>query len=69
MSRYILIFTVKATLNEIKTVNKNFSILVKKDARYDVHLYPFHWVNPLGRQMGLFDQPATDKDIAFGEEL
>lgn len=50
-------------------VRNSTTILVKKDARYDVHLYPFHWVNPLGRQMGLFDQSATDKDIAFGEEL
>ena len=50
-------------------VRNSTTILVKKDARYDVHLYPFHWVNPLGRQMGLFDQPATDKDISFGEEL
>ena len=50
-------------------VRNSTTILVKKDARYDVHLYPFHWVNPLGRQMGLFDQPATGKDIAFGEEL
>ena len=50
-------------------VRNSTTILVKKDARYDVHLYPFHWVNPLGRQMGLFDQAAADGDIAFGEEL
>ncbi len=50
-------------------VRNSTTILVKKDARYDVHLYPFHWVNPVNRQMGLFDQPANEKDIAFGEEL
>lgn len=50
-------------------VRNSTTILVKKDARYDVHLYPFHWINPVNRQMGLFDQPADENDIAFGDEL
>ncbi|MBV5317183.1 MAG: hypothetical protein JZU50_05210 [Desulfobulbaceae bacterium] len=50
-------------------VRNSTTILVKKDSRYDVHLYPFHWINPVNRQMGLFDQPADENDIAFGDEL
>lgn len=50
-------------------VRNSTTILVKKDARYDVHLYPFHWINPVNRQIGLFDQSADKQDIAFGDEL
>lgn len=53
-----------------KEVPRSTTLLVVKDARYDVHLYPFHWENISGKQANLFDEPSEEITIAeFGEEL
>lgn len=53
-----------------REVRHSTTLLVKKDANNDVHLYPYHWQNPDSvRQIGLFDVPAEPQPIAFGEEL
>jgi hypothetical protein len=41
------------------------SLLVVKDAEYDIHLFPYHWKNPESR--GLFEQ--DEKDPEFTKEL
>ena len=50
-------------------VRNSTTLLVKKDSNYDVHLFPFHWENPVNRQIGLFEQPEENSEIVFGDEL
>ena len=50
-------------------VRNSTTLLVKKDTNYDVHLYPFHWVNPINRQMSLLDPSPREQEITFGDEL
>ncbi len=50
-----------------REVQNSTTLLVKKDRNFDVHLYPFHWQNPQGRQIDLFAGP--EKPVAFDEEL
>lgn len=53
-----------------KEVPRSTTILVVKDAAYDVHLYPFHWDNPSEKQIDLFDEPEDEgAAAAFGDEL
>jgi energy-coupling factor transporter ATP-binding protein EcfA2 len=53
-----------------KEVPRSTTLLVVKDARYDVHLYPFHWENQSGKQLTLFDSPSEKNAVAeFGDEL
>lgn len=53
-----------------KEVPRSTTLLVVKDAGYDVHLYPFHWENISGKQTSFFDEPSGENTIAeFGEEL
>jgi DNA repair exonuclease SbcCD ATPase subunit len=51
-----------------REVRHSTTLLVKKDANYDIHLYPFHWRNPTNRQIHLFEQEAV-KPVVFGEEI
>ena len=50
-----------------REVRNSTTLLVKKDRDFDVHLYPFHWKNPRGRQLVIFAGP--EKPVAFTEEL
>ena len=50
-----------------REVRNSTTLLVKKDRNFDVHLYPFHWRNPQGRQIDLFAGP--EKPVAYDEEL
>ena len=52
-----------------REVRHSTTLLVKKDINFDIHLYPFHWQNPVNRQISLFDQPGDEKPVAFDEEL
>ena len=54
-----------------KDIAYSTSLLVVKDASFEVHLYPFHWDNPENRpQLDLFAADAnTEKTIEFGDEL
>jgi len=50
-------------------VRNSTTLLVKKDTNYDVHLFPFHWKNPLNRQMSLLEPAPKETIVEFGEEL
>jgi len=50
-------------------VRNSTTLLVKKDEHYDVHLFSFHWKNPEGRQIDLFEPVPEEPDISFGDEL
>jgi DNA repair exonuclease SbcCD ATPase subunit len=50
-------------------VEHSTTLLVKKDSDFNVHLYPFHWQNPVNRQMDLFNQNTTTKPVVFDQEL
>lgn len=52
-----------------REVRHSTTLLVKKDTNYDIHLYPFHWRNPVNRQIGLFNQIDNEKPVVFDEEL
>ena len=52
-----------------REVKFSTTLLVKKDPGFDVHLYPFHWQNPVTRQASLFDSPAPEKPVVFDKEL
>ena len=53
-----------------KEVPRSTTILVVKDAEYDVHLYPFHWDNPPEKQVNLFDEQEDEgAAVTFGDEL
>ena len=52
-----------------REVEHSTTLLVKKDSDFNVHLYPFHWQNPVNRQMDLFNQNATTKPVVFDREL
>ena len=52
-----------------REVEHSTTLLVKKDSDFNVHLYPFHWQNPVNRQMDLFNQNATAKPVVFDREL
>jgi hypothetical protein len=52
-----------------KEVPSSTTIVVVKDARYDVHLYPFHYENPAEKQVDLFAGPNENASVEFGEEL
>ena len=47
------------------------TVLVVKDEHHDVHLYPYHWVNPLAeKQLGLLPEYRYEEQpIEFGDEL
>jgi len=50
-------------------VKHSTTLLVKKDSDFNIHLYPFHWQNPVNRQLDLFNQNARDKSVVFDREL
>ncbi len=52
-------------------VSYSTTLLVVKDESHDIHLYPYHWVNPEAeKQMGLLPEFQVDEEpVAFGEEL
>lgn len=54
-----------------KDIPYSLSLLVVKDAEYDVHLYPFVWENPKeGIQQDMFNDATKHPPvIAFGDEL
>ena len=53
-----------------REISYSTTILIKKDDKFDVHLYPYHWENPDNiKQVGLFDQPVQEKPVEFGQEL
>ena len=52
-----------------RDIRNSTTLLVKKDTNYDIHLYPFHWQNPSGRQIDLFSISEDEKPVIFGEEL
>ena len=53
-----------------KEVPRSTTVLVVKDVRYDVHLYPYHWDNPPEKQTDLFTDPESEEAVAkFGDEL
>jgi len=53
-----------------REISYSTTILIKKDRRFDVHLYPYHWENPDNiKQTGLFEQPVEPGPVAFDDEL
>ncbi len=52
-----------------REIRNSTTLLVKKDANYDIHLYPFHWENPVNRPLSLFEPHEKEQSIAFDEEL
>lgn len=52
-----------------REIRNSTTLLVKKDTNYDIHLYPFHWQNPEGRQIDLFGGHDGKKPVVFDEEL
>ncbi len=50
-------------------VRNSTTLLVKKDTNYDVHLFPFHWKNPVNRQMSILEPTPKETKIAFEDEL
>ena len=52
-----------------KEIPYSTSILVVKDARYNVHLYPYHW-SAAPKQLDLLDDSHNEPEpVAFGQEL
>ena len=45
------------------------TILVVKDERHDVHLYPFSWENPRFHHRNLFADANDEDSMAFGDEI
>jgi DNA repair exonuclease SbcCD ATPase subunit len=52
-----------------KEVPSSTTIVVVKDARYDVHLYPFHYENQAEKHVDLFAGQEENVAVEFGEEL
>jgi DNA repair exonuclease SbcCD ATPase subunit len=52
-----------------REVKYSTTLLVKKDPGFDVHLYPFHWKNPVAQQASLFETVTPEKAVAFDEEI
>ncbi len=52
-----------------KEIAHSTSILVVKDSRYNVHLYPYHW-SAAPKQLNLLDTAHNEPEpVAFGQEL
>ena len=52
-----------------KEIAYSTSILVVKDSRYNVHLYPYHW-SAAPKQLDLLDTENNEPEpVAFGQEL
>jgi DNA repair exonuclease SbcCD ATPase subunit len=52
-----------------KEIAYSTSVLVVKDSRYNVHLYPYHW-SAAPKQLDLLDTSHNEPEpVAFGEEL
>jgi len=52
-----------------KEIPFSTSVLVVKDAQYNVHLYPYHW-SAAPKQTDLLDTASTEpQPVAFGREL
>ncbi len=50
-------------------IRNSTTLLVKKDTSYDVHLFPFHWKNPIKRQMSILEPTPKETEVIFGNEL
>lgn len=52
-----------------KEIAYSSSILVVKDARFNVHLYPYHW-SAAPKQLDMLDTSHNEPEpVAFGQEL
>jgi len=52
-----------------REIDYSTTVLIVKDASYDVHTYKFDWKNPnIPEQQDLFEKKRKEAAIAFGEE-